>query len=237
MGKLKPKVGMPNALPADAILIHRKPGETEEAAMARVALNPTARAALSTRQFNTIGEEPAGLNALAVELSGQVEQLHQGDLSRAEEMLMAQAHTLDAIFNKLAVMAVGQGMLNQYETFMRLALKAQGQARATLETLAVLKNPVGPMFVRQANIAHGPQQVNNRPGSSLEPLSASPKRAHADVPAREKSENPPNELKEVSHEQSQRLDTGTPEGAVGADSPVPSVGAVNRANNVRRKSS
>ena len=42
---------------------------------------------------------------------------------------------------------------------MRLSLKAQGQCRATLETLAVIKNP--PVFAHQANIAHGPQQVNN----------------------------------------------------------------------------
>ncbi len=31
--------------------------------------------------------------------------------------------------------------------------------RATCEAIAVLKNP--PVFARQANIAHGPQQVNN----------------------------------------------------------------------------
>ena len=39
-------------------------------------------------------------------------------------------------------------------------LSAQGQCRATLETLATIKNgPAG--FAREANIAHGPQQVNN----------------------------------------------------------------------------
>ena len=43
---------------------------------------------------------------------------------------------------------------------MRLALKAQGQCRATLETLATIKNPPV-VFARQANIAQGPQQVNN----------------------------------------------------------------------------
>jgi hypothetical protein len=38
---------------------------------------------------------------------------------------------------------------------MHLALKAQGQCRATLETLATIKSP--PMVIaRQANIAHGP---------------------------------------------------------------------------------
>jgi len=45
--------------------------------------------------------------------------------------------------------------------YLRLALKAQSQCRTTLETLAVIKNPAPVAFVRQANIAHGPQQVNN----------------------------------------------------------------------------
>ncbi len=51
--------------------------------------------------------------------------------------------------------------MNAAELYLRLALKAQGQCRATLETLAVIKNPTALTFVKQANIAHGPQQVNN----------------------------------------------------------------------------
>jgi hypothetical protein len=40
------------------------------------------------------------------------------------------------------------------DTYMRLALRAQSQCRATLETLAAIKNP--PVaFANQANIAHG----------------------------------------------------------------------------------
>ena len=47
------------------------------------------------------------------------------------------------------------------EMYMRLALKSQSQCRATVETLAEIKNPSHVAFVRQANIANGPQQVNN----------------------------------------------------------------------------
>jgi hypothetical protein len=43
---------------------------------------------------------------------------------------------------------------------MRYGLRAQAQCRATLETLAAIKNPPT-VFARQANIANGPQQVNN----------------------------------------------------------------------------
>ena len=42
---------------------------------------------------------------------------------------------------------------------MRLALKAQAQARSTAEALALLKNPMP--YIRQANMTTGPQQVNN----------------------------------------------------------------------------
>ena len=44
---------------------------------------------------------------------------------------------------------------------MRLAFKAQSQCRATIETLALVKNPPAVAFVKQANIAAGHQQVNN----------------------------------------------------------------------------
>ncbi len=50
--------------------------------------------------------------------------------------------------------------MDHLDRYLRLALKAQSQCRATLETLATIKNPPA-VFARQANIAHGPQQVNN----------------------------------------------------------------------------
>ena len=42
-----------------------------------------------------------------------------------------------------------------------MALKAQAQIRATNSALVDLKYPRQATFVKQANIAHGPQQVNN----------------------------------------------------------------------------
>ena len=43
---------------------------------------------------------------------------------------------------------------------MRMALRAQSQCRATLETLATIKNPPI-VYAKQANFAAGHQQVNN----------------------------------------------------------------------------
>jgi hypothetical protein len=74
------------------------------------------------------------------------------------------------------------------EKYMRLALKAQAQCRATIETLAAIKNP--PLVIaKQANISAGHQQVNN-----------------GNPPRAEVSSKQPNELLEHSHEP--RLDPG-----------------------------
>jgi hypothetical protein len=99
------------------------------------------------------------------------------------------------------------------ETYLRLALKAQGQCRATLETLAVIKNPQPVAFVRQANIAHGPQQVNNR-SFQLEESSR----------ARETGIRQ-NKLLE---EHGERLDLKTAAAASETDSSLEAVGAVHR---------
>jgi hypothetical protein len=76
-------------------------------------------------------------------------------------MYISQAVALEAIFVNLARKAKAQDQLLQYETHMRLALKAQNQSRATLQALVQLKQPNNTQFIKQANIAHGHQQVNN----------------------------------------------------------------------------
>ena len=75
--------------------------------------------------------------------------------------MTAQAHTLDAVFNNLARRAIKAEYLDNFDRYLKLALRAQSQCRATWETLATMKNPPMMGYVRQANIAHGPQQVNN----------------------------------------------------------------------------
>lgn len=83
-------------------------------------------------------------------------------------MLLSQATALQSIFASLANKAQSQGMLNQYQNFMTLALKAQSNSRATLQTLLELKFPRTTAFVKQANITTGAQQVNN--GVKPEPV-------------------------------------------------------------------
>ena len=135
-----------------------------------------------------------------------------GDMGRFERVLTNQFLTLDALFNNLAQRSGRQESFKGIEVLMRLALKAQSQARATAETLALMKNPMP--YIRQANIAHGPQQVNN--GT---PTSAG------------KNQSPPNEL--LEHQHGNTLDIGTQAAAGRADPAMATVEAKYRPTNTR----
>jgi len=212
VSKTKTTNPSPNALKVTA-----EPGIERAAMLAKIALRPSVKAALAVQAFATPTVGELDLTTLADELSAQVSAVTKGDLQRAEAMLIAQAHTLEALFYELARRA-GNNMgeyLQAAETYMRLALKAQSQCRATLETLATIKNPAPVAFVRQANIAHGPQQVNNAP-----PPDASRAR---------ESEKAPSKLLEATD--GKRLDVGATAQAVGADSHVEALGSIDRSEN------
>ncbi len=93
-------------------------------------------------------------------LRDQAATVQRGDLSHAEAMLINQASALQALFVRLSEKAMEQSHMPNLEGFMRMALRAQSQCRATLETLAAIKNPPI-VYARQANVTTGPQQINN----------------------------------------------------------------------------
>lgn len=189
----------------------KQSGEDEAAAVARSVTSPSVRGAVTTQAFSKVFGE-TDLQSLVTELGNQCVKVKDGNLARAEAMLTTQAHTLDAIFNELARRAalnMGE-YINATDRYLRLALKAQSQCRTTLETLATIKNPPV-IFAKQANIANGPQQVNNG----------------IPAPVCEKTVIEQNELLEHQHEQ--RLDTGTQSKAIGADTELETVGAIHRA--------
>lgn len=88
--------------------------------------------------------------------------MRKGDLSGPEAMMVAPATPLNSIFTALARRSAAN-MGEYFETsqrYMRLALKAQSQCRATIERLAAMTNP--PVVIaRRANISNGPQQINH----------------------------------------------------------------------------
>ena len=159
--KNEPKSARKAKKPRNVVVVcPRDENESPDDACARVLTAPSLQAAATIQQWEGDDQE---VNALAKELTKQIARVNTGDLGRAEGMLIAQAHTLDELFNNLARRAypnLGE-YINAAETYLRLALKAQSQCRATLETLALIKNPPAVAFVKQANIAAGQQLVNN----------------------------------------------------------------------------
>ena len=114
--------------------------------------------AVTLKQFSGAGED-LEVSDLVGEMKKAGDEAVAGDLGRVERMLANQMLTLDMLFNNLAQRSGRQDTFKGIEVLMRLALKAQAQARATAETLSVIKNPMP--YIKQANIAHGHQQVNN----------------------------------------------------------------------------
>ncbi len=137
-----------------------KPNEDKAVAIARTVLRPTVQAAVTLKEYGkSYGD--LELSGLIDALTAQTKAVTDGDLGRGEAMLAVQAHTLDAVFNNLARRAINAEYMDNLDRYLKLALRAQSQCRATWETLATMKNPPMIGYVRQANIAHGHQQVNN----------------------------------------------------------------------------
>ena len=129
---------------------------------ARAALLASVNSAIviDTYQGNIMGSDP-DLLTLVDGLNNTFKEVKAGDLSGMEAMLISQATALQTIFTSLARKAHSQTYQKHYEAFLGLALKAQAQSRATITALVDLRYPRQATFVKQANIAHGAQQVNN----------------------------------------------------------------------------
>ena len=189
------------------LVVQMLEGETKEAAMARIALTPEYQSAAALLSCQNLSDTP--LMELAGELKIQTTALKRGDMSRAEDMLLAQAHALSGLFSHLVSRAMGAKHLDILESYMRMSLKAQNQCRATLQTLGELKSPKQVAFVRQANIGNQ-VQVNN-----------------GTKPARtRKNRNVPNELLEVEH--GERMDTRATSAAGNADPAMATLEAQHR---------
>jgi hypothetical protein len=191
-----------------------KPDEDRAVAIARAVLRPTVQAAVTLKEYGkSYGD--LDLGHLMDSLMEQTRASNDGDLKRAEAMLTAQAHTLDAIFNNLARRAINAERMDNLDRYLKLALRAQSQCRATWEALVSIKNPPVMGYVRQANIAHGPQQVNN---ASVAP-EGTPRAG----------ENPNLQNKLLEEKDGERLEPGTACTPGQADPAMATVGEVDRA--------
>lgn len=187
------------------------PNEDKAVTIARTAIRPTVLAALTLKEYGkNFGD--LDLGGLIDALTVQTKLATDGDLARGEAMLTTQAHTLDAVFNNLARRAINAEYMNNLDRYLKLALRAQSQCRATWETLATMKNPPMMGYVRQANIAGGPQQVNN-------------------APARE---NPDLQNKLLEENSGERLDFGTADAAGQANPAMATLGKGDRTKDTGR---
>ena len=163
-----------------------------------------------------MGKE-ASINLMIDGLRKTFKEAKTGNLHTMEAMLIGQATALQTIFTSLARRAASQEQMRHYETFLSLALKAQAQSRATISALVDLKYPKQATFVKQANIAHGPQQVNNAsaPADAI---------SHASQIQTEQNKR----LEDKTHERTY-LDTRATPAAKPRYQAVEAVGKVNRA--------
>ncbi|PVY89359.1 hypothetical protein C8C95_0159 [Acidovorax sp. 99] len=204
----------------DVLQVAGRAGISQERQLADLGADGIVSNAMTARAFLNPSQPNLSITELVASVKAHGEKVNGNDLAAAEQMLVAQAIALNSIFAEMARRsALNMGdYLDATDRYMRLALKAQGQCRATLETLAAIKNPPV-VFARQANIAHGPQQVNN--GVAPERAKGAPAHAHEQTVIRS------NELLEM--EDGKRLDAGA-QGTAGLANPrLAAVGTVNRA--------
>jgi len=151
--------------PRKAVQVVREQGDSDEMAARKMTAVVSAPEMAALRVIRG-AERKDGIwdsidvPALMDQLRDQASAVNRGDLSQAEAMLMNQATALQSLFARLAERGMSCDLAPAFESNMRMALRAQSQCRATLETLAAIKNPPV-IFAKQANIANGHQQINN----------------------------------------------------------------------------
>lgn len=187
------------------IFINEDPNKTRNQQLADLQLGGIMSSTQVILTYNT-NEQLKGTQAL-ISLKNKAEKVISGNTEDMETILISQAVALDAIFTRLSLRAhnnFGQYM-KAAETYLRLALKAQSQCRATLETLAEIKNPRPYIQNNRAEY----QQVNNGADNN----SKTNTRTHAHT---EKSFSTNELLEDKTHEQ-EWLDTRAPTEAIRSD--------------------
>ena len=130
---------------------------------ARIAIDPLARHAQLAASFGIralFGDRKPDLLDSVEVMCDETAKAANGDMRGASLMLAAQAFSLDALFTEMARRS-GANMgefPDAMERYMRLALKAQSNCRATLEALAKLHQP-REQTVRHVHVNEGGQAV------------------------------------------------------------------------------
>lgn len=140
----------------ETLYVHRNKNETEEQALSRVTLCPIVKSARTIRE-TVYHNKGIDLTALTEELTSTILETKENGISRLEPLLISQAHTLDALFHRLTMMALEQRDARHINALASLAFKAQNQCRMTIGTISEIKNPRPYIQNNKAQY----QQVNN----------------------------------------------------------------------------
>jgi hypothetical protein len=146
----------------DTLELTQEAGKTEGQLFARAVIDPTVRHASTAAFFasQSFGTGRPSMMASAEVLAKEISKVEAGDIGLASRLLASQAVTLDALFIELARRS-GSNMGDYpqaMERYMRLALKAQSNCRATLEAMAKLHQP-REQTVRHVHVNEGGQAV------------------------------------------------------------------------------
>lgn len=163
------------------LTVETVPGETPGVTAMKKIMKNKLMPALGLNELVYRSEAISATDACQV-LREYGERAAGGDLSDLQSMLAVQAIALDAIFTDFVRRAAMMKTNDDLERMLRIALKAQGQSRTSIESLAVIQQ--GPkIFAKQANVSNGGnQQVNNHAPSSA---SASRARTVKEKPAKQ----------------------------------------------------
>ncbi len=162
----------PQPQPDSTLTVIPAPIDEERVQAARSTIDPACAAVsviCSTRRNNLDSIE---ITEIFSELKAQAAAIQAGDLSLFDAMLVNQAVALQSLFADLAAQAsAGTKSPEHREIQLKLALRAQNQSRATIQTLLESRNPR--VFINhQANVSNGPQQVNNQLSHAGAPMKA-----------------------------------------------------------------
>ena len=131
-----PVASSPSTTRTKPLELNQSPEEAKAEMMVKgLGMNTVTAVAYS----QTLG--PLDLADCMVALTAEARKVQSGNMGGLEAILTGQAIALNAMFTELAYRASQMKTGDQNERFMRLALRAQTQCRATFETLALTKNP------------------------------------------------------------------------------------------------
>ena len=127
--------------------------EGKKNATAKRLLEPAIQSAIAIECL----DDAYSVKYLTRELENQNKLLEQDSMERASDILLAQAHSLNALSSYMIRKGHYSDYIDHLKAYFNIALKAQNQCRMTLETLAEINNPK--TYIQNNKAQY--QQVNN----------------------------------------------------------------------------